>query len=462
MVQSRPIVGRSGNRFSSMLPTAWLLWKQRRAVISYVVAVDLMALGLIVSSPWLAPVRYIDLLHLLILVLVSVVNVECGRSIERIREIAAEGAPYVNLQAVWIFAGLLLLPPSLLAVLIVLTYTHMWFRISRRIVVYRWVFSAATVVLACAVGAAILAASAGYPGLPMGGPAALLAIVAAGLAYWLVNYSLVVGAILLSTPDAPARAALGEPDDQLIMAATIGLGVAMATVLWLLPWLVIVLIATVLALHRGLLMHQLQAAARKDAKTGLANSVYWFDIAHKELARAQRTNHLLGVLILDLDHFKQVNDVHGHLVGDKVIVAVSWVLRHEVRSYDLVGRFGGDEFAVLLPAIDGHRELLRVAERIRERVADLEVPVPPGMDRTGQRVIRGLTASVGVAAYPAHGRAIERLVMAADTACYVAKHTGRNRVHLAAPGDQTVARQTRPAAPALPAKQQLPPVGGAA
>lgn len=104
----------------------------------------------------------------------------------------------------------------------------------------------------------LAAASRNQLSVPPGGDrdarsSGLLAIVAAALAYWLVNYSLVVGAILLSAPDAPARNALGDPGEQLIMAAGIGLGVAMAALLAFLSWLVIVLTATVLALHRGLL-----------------------------------------------------------------------------------------------------------------------------------------------------------------------------------------------------------------
>ena len=448
----------SGTRLSRLSPRAWSVWRQPRAVVCYVLTVDLMAWGLVAAAPGMSPVRETDVARLVVLVLVSVVNVECGRSIERIRESTAEGVPYLNLHAVWIFAGLLLLPPAMLAFLIAVTYTHLWFRVSRRIVVQRWVFSASVMVLACATAGTVLAASVGYPGLPANGPVGLLAIVAAALAYWLVNYSLVVGAILLSAPDAPARTALGDPGDQLVMAASIGLGVAMAALLAFLPWLVIVLTATVLALHRGLLIHQLQAAARSDAKSGLANSVYWFDVARRELARARRLGSALGVLILDLDHFKRINDVHGHLVGDDVVSAVSRLLEREVRAYDLVGRFGGDEFAVLLPAVDGQSELLRIAERIRQRVAELEVPVPPGLDRAGQRVILGLTVSVGLAVHPLHGGSIERLVLVADTACYAAKNAGRNRVHVPLPGDSVGATQVLPPTKA----QQLPPVDGAA
>ncbi len=176
----------------------------------------------------------------------------------------------------------------------VLSFTHMWSRVSQRIVVHRWVFSAATVVLASATAAAILAATVGYPGLPVDGPGGLMAILAAAVVYWLVSYSLVVGAILVADPDTPARTALDDPGEQLIMAATIGLGVAMAGLLEFRPWLVLILTATVLALHRGLLIHQLQAAARTDGKTGLANSVYWFEIAHKELTRSQRLDGALG------------------------------------------------------------------------------------------------------------------------------------------------------------------------
>lgn len=401
-------------------------------MLVYVLVVDALAVALVAGSPWLGSVTTADVIHLAVLAVVAVVNVEAGRGIERMREIAAEGAPYVTLQAVWFFAGLLLLPPCLLAVLVVGSYTHMWFRILRRIVVHRWVFSAATVVLAAGTGAAIMAATVGYPGLPADGPQSFAAILAAAAAYWLVNYALVVGAILLSSPQQPARAALGDVGEQLIMAATIGLGVAMAVLLAFLPWLVLILTATVLALHRGLLIHQFQAAARTDAKTGLANSVHWFEIAEKELARSQRVGSALGVLVIDLDHFKRVNDEHGHLVGDHVICAVAKALKREVRIYDLVGRFGGEEFAVLLPGVDGEAELLRIAERIRQHVAQLAVAVPAGVDRGGRDlVVGGLTASVGAAQHPAHGRSVDRLVLAADTACYAAKSAGRDAVRLA-------------------------------
>ena len=159
MARADPIP--SGKRLSRLSPRAWSLWRQPRAVVCYVLVIDLMAVGLVAASPWMSPVRETDVGRLVVLVLVSAINVECGRSIERIRESTAEGVPYLNLHAVWIFAGLLLLPPALLAILIALTHTHLWFRVSRRIVVHRWVFSAATMVLACATAGAVLAASVG-------------------------------------------------------------------------------------------------------------------------------------------------------------------------------------------------------------------------------------------------------------------------------------------------------------
>jgi diguanylate cyclase (GGDEF)-like protein len=393
-------------------------------VLGYVLAVDLLAFGVVAATSFAVPIGTADWIHLLILAGGSMVHVEAARGIERLREVAAEGIPYVNLKGMWTFAGALILPPPLAASLIALTYLHSWFRL-RRVSPHRWFFSAATIVLAAAAAAAALSTitPADYPGYPSG-PIGLVAVVTAGLAYWFVNYSLVVGAVLLSKPDGRAQDALGRLSDQLIGAGSLGLGVAVAVLLLHEPWSVLVLLLTVLGLHRALLVDQFQAAARKDANTGLANTVFWHDMARKELARSERTKAPLGVLYLDLDHFKTVNDTHGHLAGDEVLRAIADDLRHELRTDDLVGRLGGEEFAVLLPDTTPTDTTL-AGERIRRRIEVLRVKVTTDK---GSAELDGFTCSVGAATYPAAGHALDEVLLAADTALYAAKNAGRNTV----------------------------------
>src|SRR4029077_15976982 len=100
----------------------------------------------------------------------------------------------------------------------------------------------------------------------------------------------------------------------------------------------------------------------------------WESEAEQEIARAVRTRSALSIAMIDLDHFKKVNDTHGHLVGDKALRAVSGALREQMRSYDLAGRFGGEEFAVLLPQTR-EAQALTIAERLRTTIASLSVPV---------------------------------------------------------------------------------------
>jgi diguanylate cyclase (GGDEF)-like protein len=190
------------------------------------------------------------------------------------------------------------------------------------------------------------------------------------------------------------------------------------------PWLATVVLVTVLGLQRALLVGQFQFAARTDPNTGLTNTAFWHEMAAKELERAQNNNVALGILYLDLDHFKMVNDTHGHLAGDQVLKAIATELKHEVRTDDLVGRLGGEEFAILLPNTDVDDTLL-TAERIRHRIGSLVIPVTAA---AGNATVDGLTCSIGAATYPVSGQSLDILLMAADTATYAAKEAGRNQV----------------------------------
>jgi diguanylate cyclase (GGDEF)-like protein len=127
----------------------------------------------------------------------------------------------------------------------------------------------------------------------------------------------------------------------------------------------------------------------------------------------------LGAVLLDLDHFKEINDRYGHGVGDEVLAAVGVALRSTVRESDFVGRYGGEEFIMLLP--DADRETtLQVAERVRSAIADIDIL---GGDSA-------VTASFGVAVFPEHAPDAARLVRNADRAMYRAKANGRNRVEV--------------------------------
>ena len=132
--------------------------------------------------------------------------------------------------------------------------------------------------------------------------------------------------------------------------------------------LLLVALPPVIWLQRSLMHQQLAAAARTDPKTGLLNAIAWQREADGEVARALRAGTPLALLLVDVDHFKRVNDNHGHLIGDEVLRALTTELRQQVRESDVVGRFGGEEFTVLLPRTDD-AGAYGIAERLRASAA---------------------------------------------------------------------------------------------
>ncbi|MEV6417806.1 GGDEF domain-containing protein [Kribbella sp. NPDC051718] len=427
------LIGRS----SWVPPRQWKLWSLPAAALGYVIAIDLIAVTIttvavratltgphagVTSSEWAA---------FAVLAAASTLHLESARGIERRREMAANTSPHTNLKCLWVFASLLLLPLSLVVPLIVWSYLYSWFRVYGRTVAHRKIFSTSTYVLASAAAAAVLRAGGliAEPRVPTSFWT-LLVVIAAAATWWLVNYALVIGAILLASPEATARQALGELSDQLVVCAGLGLGVAIAAMQSSYPWVVPVLMVTVLALHRDLLLPQYQRAAGTDVKTGLANPSYWASAVPVELARAETLRSTVGLLMLDLDKFKEINDTYGHPAGDQALKAVGESVRAEVRQGDLVARVGGDELAVLLPGAS-ETEVLEVAERIRDRLATLTVSV--STTGTQKTIITGVPASFGAAVYPEVAATMDQLILAADNALLTAKRAGRNTIVTARP-----------------------------
>jgi diguanylate cyclase (GGDEF)-like protein len=189
----------------------------------------------------------------------------------------------------------------------------------------------------------------------------------------------------------------------------------------------LVLLALPLAslLQRSLHHAQLASASRLDGKTGLLNAVTWQREARIELTRATRTSTPPALAMIDIDHFKAVNDTYGHLAGDAVLTTLAATMRAVLRDYDLIGRFGGEEFCVVLPHTTT-AEAMSTAERLRGKLAQLIVPTGPGPDPVSLQV----TVSIGVAMLESARRDLDELIAAADTALYHAKQSGRNRVHV--------------------------------
>lgn len=168
------------------------------------------------------------------------------------------------------------------------------------------------------------------------------------------------------------------------------------------------------------LVQKLNEFATRDGLTGLYNHRAFYKLLEDELARAQRFNRPVSLLLLDIDHFKHVNDTHGHLAGDAVLKGLSELLTRQARAIDRVCRYGGEEITVILPETDLD-VAVNIAERLRAAVEAQPFDVNAGAPLH-------ITVSIGGASFPAHADSAQALVGAADAALYAAKQDGRNRV----------------------------------
>jgi diguanylate cyclase (GGDEF)-like protein len=185
----------------------------------------------------------------------------------------------------------------------------------------------------------------------------------------------------------------------------------------------LVLEAEAIALDNALTIQRAEALSVTDDLTRLYNSRYMNQVLRRETKRASRSGRPMSLLFIDMDGFKQVNDVHGHLCGSKALVEAAALIRSCARETDVVARFGGDEFSLILPDT-GRDGAVSVATRIRERIGDHLFLETDGL------TVR-LTASVGVATLPDVAGSAEELIRAADKAMYRVKGAGKNGIHVA-------------------------------
>ncbi|MEU8417750.1 GGDEF domain-containing protein [Amycolatopsis japonica] len=385
---------------------SWSLWElPRRGLIGYLLLVDFAAFAATTYLFVLRPPAPSSLLPFSALLAGMILSAELSRPVERSRADTRLGA---GLDAAWIFAGALLLPPALAAVLVAASAGYRWFRI-RRGIPHRQAFAASATMLS-ALGASIIPVLLGAP--PFIDAArdfeSFALVFATGLIFLSVDAALA----------APAAEFGAEPSGFAFDAAMVAFGLLLAWSAAEWPYATVVLAGALVVLHRAGTMRALRGHAGTDSGTGLLTASSWLDGARTQFDLLRGRGADLSLLMLDLDHFARLNDRHGRHVGDDVLRAVADTLRAEVRAADLVGRFGGEEFVVLLPGtsrFDAHA----IAERIRLRISSTFVSLGG--------TFAGATVSIGVSSHPAGGETLDRLVGAADQAMRAAKGAGRNR-----------------------------------
>ena len=322
----------------------------------------------------------------------------------------------------WPLAGALLLPVGLAGWVAAAVYLHAWAR-GMRITRWKWIGSWGIVTLSALAASGAFRAVNGDMLDPSGSGRSFLAVGVA-MAAFLATEAL--GFFVISRLNDPEderylRAQLASPSFYAVEAAVLGSGAVAAVLYGYWPGFLALGGPAFLLMQRGLLHQPLQQAARHDAKTGVLNCEAWRATASSALGHGRRQEQLVAVAVVDIDHFKAVNDVFGHLAGDDVLARTADTIVGCVRSTDLVGRFGGDEFCALLFCA-GRDDALATAERIRRQIEKLTFNDPR----------LGVTVSVGLATAPvaAAGGTLDlpELMAAADLALYRAKHDGRNRV----------------------------------
>ncbi|MBP2321980.1 diguanylate cyclase (GGDEF)-like protein [Kibdelosporangium banguiense] len=404
----------------------WALWKRPRNWIAYTLAAEALTLALTVAAIIYFPVDGKHLAMFAVLAGLGILQAEISRKIERQRR-SLNVTPHISMISVWLMASVLLLPPQLIALLSFTLYLHSGIRSwsgIQHVAMHRTLTNATTMALSCFAGVLLTDLMFGMD--PLAGPDAATAVCVAGAAYFITNTAITAGGLYLAAPEkASVERLIGSWDDNLLDMATLCLGGLATLAMVHLPLLSVAIIVPIFVLQRSVLAKQLEELASKDQKTGLLNAVAWHDNGNHELSRASRGGREFSVLMIDLDFFKKINDTYGHLAGDDMLIALADLLKRETRTHDLVGRFGGEEFVVLLAGAPEVQALV-AAERIRRMITELVVQ---SQTNDGKPVvITDRSASIGVATYPAAGSTLDEVLAAADAAVYVAKREGRNRV----------------------------------
>ena len=318
----------------------------------------------------------------------------------------------------FLVAALVVLGPAFIGPLVVLHYIPSWVKDRTRGLVQG--FNIANTALAMiAAGAAFHALSGDNVSREPTGRYALAGLVACAV-FVVVNHVLLARMISLASSRTMRATGLFSFESLSTDLGLAALGIGVAAFWSVNGWLIFFVLGPLLIIHRALYVPQLRELAQADVKTGLMNAKEFEHAVDMEVARAERMRTPFSILMIDLDHLREINNAHGHLAGDVVIRGIAEVFREELRRYDVPSRFGGDEFCILLPDTPPS-EAARIAERIRASVHDRIFMAD------GTTSALRVTVSIGLASSPDDAASRQQLVHLADLAAYRAKAAGGNR-----------------------------------
>jgi len=403
----------------------WQVWSIPLPVRLYVLGIDATAVCAVGVALAHTRTRGSDLLLGVALLACGIVAIESTRTVKE-----AHGEVVRDLQSVWLLAIAIALPP---AFAFLAPFPLMAYKMLRvpRLVIYRRVFSNATLSLAYGSASvafhAIPASVAGpYPGTSQHALTWTVCVAICGLLGWIINFGLLVVAIKLSDPASRIRDLIGSRESTTSDLLELSLAVSITLVVRINPVLMALALPSVVLCKRSIMRAQLVSHARIDSKTGLLNAGTWQREAEAEFFRALRANAPLALAMVNIDHFKDVNDMVGQLVRDQLIRDIAGMLKDQLPGHDLIGRFGTEEFAILLPQT-GRDEAQRISERLRDYIAAEPIAIESGSQ---EGFVFRLTVSIGVAVLNESRRALAELIGAADSALGQAKSTGWNKVYV--------------------------------
>jgi diguanylate cyclase (GGDEF)-like protein len=403
----------------------WQFWTVSLPLRVYLLGVIAVAIGAAGFALARTHCDSSDLFLGLALLACGIIAIESTRSVRE-----THGEVVRDLQSVWLLAIAVALPPVFAFLAPIPLTAYKLLRLPGA-VAYRRVYSAATVSLAYGTASVVFhsipASVAGS--FPRSGEHALtwtVSVAACGLLGWAINHGLLVVAIKVSDPASRVRDLVGSRESITSDLLELSLAVSLTLVVRINPILMALALPSVVLCKRSIMRSQLVSHARIDDKTGLLNAGTWQREAEAEFFRATRSRNPLALAMVNIDHFRDVDDMAGHLVRDQLIRDIAGMLRDQLPGDYLIGRFGSEEFAILLPQT-GRDEAQRISERLRDYIAAEPIAIESGSQ---EGFVFRLTVSIGVAVLSESRRALAELIGAADTALGQAKSTGWSKVYV--------------------------------